>query len=122
MVAGRRDRFGDAVKARRATVNQGHTGVAAQLVGHTRKLVSLRRGELPRQGFLTARQHMNGVRAACRKMRQAGRAVRDGPEHQRRIQRDRAEAVDGQTDQRPAIGFLRSDDRHAGGEGTQRVA
>jgi hypothetical protein len=54
VVAGRRDRFGDAVKARRAAFNQGHAGLAAQLVGHARKLVSLRRGELPRQRFLPA--------------------------------------------------------------------
>ena len=89
---------------------------------HVGELVRHRRiGEAPRQCFMSAGQDVDREMRAVAEHRQVGRAVHQAPQHQRRIQRQRGEGIDGQPHV-AAVGGARRDDGHAGRVAAQQVA
>ena len=89
---------------------------------HVGELVRHRRiGEAPRQCFMSAGQDVDREMRAVAEHRQVGRAVHQAPQHQRRIQRQRGEGIDGQPHV-AAVGGARRDDGHAGRIAAQQVA
>jgi hypothetical protein len=77
--------------------------------------VDARGGEAPRQLELLGGQDVDGVMAAAREGRHRQRRAAQAPQHQRRVQAHRVEAVGGQADRHP-VGGARGDDGDPGGE------
>ena len=109
-----------AFEVRRRAVDQ-RDAVLAQAVRHAFELVFVRAREAQRELVLLRAEHVHAEVRRGAKRGQAGRVARQAPEHQRRVERHRAERVSGQPEE-AALGVARRDDRDAGREGAERVA
>ena len=109
-----------AFESRRATGEQRHVTVAA-FDGKAGEAVDAALGELVRDMLLVRRQDMNRKVLGGHKRRSVRRLAVEAPQHHRRIERDRVEAVGRQADVL-ALHATRGDHRDAGGERAQGLA
>ncbi len=108
-----------ALEVRGRADDQRHA-VLAELVRDALELVASTAREADRERLLLGREDVDAEMRRGAKRRQARRGACEAPQHERRIERHRAERVSGQPEE-ASVGTARGDDRHAGGERAERV-
>lgn len=105
----------------RAATGENRGAAGAGLPGQADETVGRPSGEAIGKIDLIGSEDVDRVVAGTTKGFETIRAVVEAPEHQRRIERDGGEGIDGQAD-RPAVGIECCDDGDPGGKAPQGIA
>jgi hypothetical protein len=93
----------------------------AEAKRHAREAVGMRAREPAREFHLRGGEHVDGIALGRVEYGEVRRALRDRPQHERRLERHRAERVGREPDVAIVRG-ARTDDRDAGRELRERIA